>query len=297
MMGIFSNLIDKVAKIPIVNKVFQPGGIADKITSPIQYFGAIVANPGTTITQGPNAALQKAKDESFEKQAGKVLLNTGTVAAAVLTGGTTAGRTAATTIGKSLIPKTAKQVLVTAAVVPVAAGVLSQTKKPLDIVTKAPSALLEFGKDAGKLIEDPSLKNAEKLLKENPGVSIALGGAGLIIGGKSLLPAAGAVTNIQTKEAVQDLTNQLSNIPTAGAIVGEDTSKELTTTQKPFSPTTAITPATQIQKPTTQSMGVRRQKRKSTRSPVAVNQRVNILVQNKNSSIGTKNYLKREILV
>lgn len=299
MMGIFSNIIDKVAQIPIVNKVFQPGGVVDTITKPVQYFGAIIANPGTAITKGAGAAFEKAKNESFEKQAGKVLLNTGTVAAAVLTGGTAAGRAAATTVGKSLVTKNNQFSLLktatTGAAVIGGAGILTKTSKPLDVVTSAPGKVFQAGQGLGSLIDDPSLANAEKFLKENKEVSAAAGLGLVLVGGKWVLPSA---LNYMQEKKTQSLITDLptdNNIPTPNAaVIPVKESKPIYTEQTPFSPSTAITPATKVQTPTT---GVRRPKRKSMRSPASVNQRVNILVQNKNTSTANKNYISRRILV
>jgi len=313
MMGLFSNIISNIGSSKLGQKIFQPGGIIDKVTTPIQYFGAIVANPGTTITQGPNAALQKAKDESFEKQAGKVLLNTGTVAAAVLTGGTAAGRTVATTVGKSLVTKNNQfsllKTTITGGAVIGGAGLLSKTDKPIELLVSTPPKIFQAGQDAGAFLEDPSLKNAEKFLKENPEVA-GLGALGLVfVGGKWVLPS--ALNYMQEKKTQSLITDIPTNniIPTPSPLptvkeekpktyetVKEEKPKTYETPQETFSVPTAITPATaplsKIQTGT-----VRRQKRKSMRSVPSVNQRVNVIVQNKNNAVGNKNYLKRSILV
>lgn len=293
-MGIIGNLINKVGSSKIGQKVFQPGGAVDIITKPIQAVGVIVSHPITTVTKGYGAAKQEVLGESVEKSIGKVLLNTGTVAAAVLTGGTAAGRTAATTIAKSLVPKTAKQLAVTAVAAPVAIGVISQTKKPLTALAEAPGKLTAFGKDVGTFIEDPTIKNAEAILKENPGVSIALGAGAVAAGAGALITGIGAVENIRTRESVVDLTKQLSTQQPTFALspVGE--------TPLPANPQVAQTPVVaQTQVQSSLNGKVRRRKRKSMRSFPSINQRVNVVVQNKNTSTGirtsNKNYLKREI--
>lgn len=287
-MGLLGNIIEKVGSSKVGKVVFKPGGVVDTITKPAQYLGAIVANPVTTVTKGLGAAMEKAKTESFEKQAGKVILNTGVVAGAVLTGGTSVGRTAATTLGKSLIPTTAKGAVITGATAIVGAGVLSKTDKPIEALAKAPSSLYNFGSNAGSLIEDPSLKNAEKLLKENPLLSaVSLGGAGLLVG-KTLLPAVSTITNLQTKEAVQDLITNQNDVLPKEKFALTDVNKEKTIAANPNIPTTPITPQTNNLVSTTTSKP-RRKKKGSPRSlPQNISQRVNVIVQNKNSSIGIK---------
>lgn len=298
-MGILGNLIDKVGKSKVGQSVFKPGGAVDKLTKPVQLVGAIVANPVTAVTKGVSAALDKSRNESFEKQAGKVLVNTGTVAAAVLTGGTSTGRTVATTVIKALTPTTAKGALTLAIAAPVTVGVLKETKKPLDVIVKAPGALTAFGSDVGKAIEDPSLSSITNIVKENPTVSAVVGGLAIGAGAGALVSGLGAIENIKTRESVQDLTQQLSIMPVSPApsTVGA-TPPAAKTEQKPFSPTTAVTPATA---PLSSTNGTRARKKRTTKKvQPSVNQRVNVIVQNKNTSTGiratNKNYLKRSIL-
>lgn len=302
-MGLLSNVINKVGSSKVGKAVFKPGGVVDTITKPIQYVGAIVANPVTTVTKGVGAALEKAKTESFEKQAGKVLLNTGTVAAAVVTGGTSVGRTAAANVAKSLVPKTLTGKLAGAAGVVVATGALTKTDKPIEAVSKAPGALFNFGQNAGSLIEDPSLAAAEKLLKENPLIStIAVGGA-IAAGAGSIVTGIGALENIKTRESVQDLTKQLSIQPTPNTQLPTDSGIRLIDESKPLPanpnvPATPITPQTG-NLTTTKPRKVSKYKKKKSALPTSINQKVNVIVQNRNTSVGirqSKNYLNKRLL-
>jgi len=273
-MGILSSLNKLVTKNPIVKTIVSP------VPNLIQ---RILPNPVTKFMT--------------EKPVTTALLVAGGAVGTL----TKVGAAVVTPIAKSLIPTTAKGALVGGATTLVVGSALTQTKKPLELVSKAPGALINFGKDAGKLIEDPSLSNAERLLKENPGVSVALGTGALLLGGaavaKTLLPAAGAVTNIQTKKSIDELTETIQ-LPNTSPGVILPSQKPITTEQTPFSPPTAITPATaNLPQTTTSSTGVRRRNRKSMRSPSNINQRVNVIVQNKNYSVGSKNYLNRRILV
>lgn len=296
MMGIFSNLIDKVGQSKIGQTIFKPGGYIDIITKPQQLIGSIVANPITTLKQGPGAALQKARTETFEKQAGKVVLNTAIVGAAVATGGTSVGRTAVLNLGKSLIPKTTGGKIIAGLAAPAVVTAVASNPKILTEAAKLPGKSAAFGADVGRATANPTKENILNIAKENPLITGLVVGAGALTLGKTLLPAAGAVTNIQTKESVQDLTEQLKTLPTTGGVAVADTSKTISTQQAPFSPTTAITPATATLPSTTTRA------RKATRKkqiPQSISQKVNVVVQNKNSSVGikqSKNYLKRSIL-
>lgn len=289
-MGLFSNIVNKVGSSKIGQVVFKPGGIVDKITKPIQYVGAVVANPITAIKESPKVALEKAKTQSLEKQTGKVLLNTGTVAAAVLTGGTAAGRAAVVSVAKSLVPKTTTGKVVAALAAPAAVSAVVSNPKIISEVAKLPGKSAAFGSDVGTFTKEPTLENALNIVKENPLISTIVAGGAIAAGAGALVTGVGALENIKTRESVQELTNTLTNqLPTTAE------NKTVSTTQTPFSPTTAITPAT-APLPKTQTTGVRRLKRKSMRSPVSVNQKVNVIVQNKNTATGNKNYLKRSIL-
>lgn len=287
-MGFLSNIISSVGSSKIGQVIFKPKGVVDTLTKPVQYFGAMVANPVLTVTKGPQAAFDKAYTSSFESQAGKVLLNTGTVAAAVLTGGTSAGRTGLLTIGKSLIPTTAKQTLITGGLLVGGAGVLSSTKKPLEAVIKSPSAVFNFGKNIGGVIEDPNLKSAEKLLKENPLLSAVSLGAGALVVGKSVIPA---VSSYLQGEKIEQAIKDIPIASNSGVIAVPQTQIQ---PQTPLAPTTAITPATQPVTPTTTTKKKYSVTKKA--QPQQINQRVNVIVQNKNTSTGTKNYLNKRVL-
>ena len=296
MMGLFSNIINKVGQSKIGQTIFKPQGIVDTITKPIQYFGAIVANPVTTIKEGPKADLTKAQTSSFESQAGKVLLNTGAVAAAVVTGGTSVGRSAAVKVGTAVIKNPVKAAVVSVAAPAVISAVVANPKIITE-VSKVPSKAAAFGSDVGTFTKEPTLNNALNIVKENPLISTLIAGGAIAAGAGSIVTGIGALENIKTRESVQDLTKQLSAVPTAESVAVADTSKTITTTQTPFSPTTAITPATAPLPKTTTTRSLA--KRKSKVKMPSINQRVNVIVQNKNTATGvkqSKNYLKRSIL-
>lgn len=297
MMGLLNSvnkLVSNIGSSKVGQKVFKPGGVVDTITKPIQAVAVVTTKPITTLTKGYTEAKKQVTEQSLTKSIGQTLLNTGAVAAAVLTGGTSAGRSAAVKVAKALIPTTPKGVITAAVVAPIAAGVISKTTKPLEAITKAPGTLAAFGQDVGTFIDEPTLRNAEAILKENPGVSIALGGGAALLGAGSIISGIGAIENIKTREAVNDLTDTLSagnSLPPVSANTNTLPADKVIPSSNQIAPTTAITPATTNL--TKSSSGVRRRKRKSTRSPSVINQRVNVLVSNNNT---TKRYLNRRAI-
>lgn len=300
-MGLFSFIdkgIEKVAQSKIGQTLFQPKGVIDTITKPAQVVGVVVSHPITTLTKGYGAAKQEVLGEKASTSIGKVVLNTGVVGAAVLTGGTSAGRTIAVNVGKSLIPKTTSGKIIAGLAAPAVVTAVANNPKIITEAAKLPAKSAAFGADVGKATANPTKENLLNIAKENPLITGLVVGAGALTLGKTLLPTAGAITNIQTKEAVQDLTSQLQSLPTAAVPPVVDTSKSLTTTQTPFSPTTAVTAATA---PLPTTSGTRKVAKRASKKaiPQNISQRVNVVVQNKNSSVGirqSKNYLKRSIL-
>lgn len=199
--------------------------------------------------------------------------------------------------GKALIPSTTKGKVTAAIAAPITIGVLSETKKPLDVVAKAPGALAAFGADVGTFVDDPTLQNAEKILRENPGVSVALGAGAVAAGAGALVTGFGAIENIKTRESVQDLTKTLTIMP-----LQPDKGISLTPVgESNTGVMSPVTPQTQAQATNSRPGGVRRRykKRKSSTLPTSINQKVNVVVQNRNSSVGirqSKNYIKERLL-
>lgn len=279
-----------------------------------------VLDPFTTVVSHPIKSIQAAIDPNIkfkdvvaqtvaEPKGQQVVeaISTGLAlgsvfgaAKAVVTKGVTAAASA-------LIPSTTKGKIIAGGSTLLGAAVLTETKKPLKTISEIPSNIGSFGSNVGKFIEDPSIAAAEKILKENPGTVIAIGAGAAALGAGSLITGLGAIENIQTRESVKDLTKELKNdlagTPTTSNLVPTTPQKislvDTTPSQTnnaalvPTSPPTAQTQQLTTTKKKTPSRKVKKQ------TPINVNQRVNVLVQNKNSSIGiknqSKNYLKRSV--
>jgi hypothetical protein len=289
-MGLFGNIIDTIGKSTIGKAVFKPGGIVDTITKPIQYVGAIVANPITTVTQGPQAAMKQAQNDSIEKSTGKVLLTTGVIAASVVTGGTSAGRAAVTTVAKALVPKTPTAIITTALVAPVVAtAVLTNPKGAVKTVSK----IVDTQIDAGKLLAEPTVEKAKEFVEEHPvAVGAAATGAALLVG-KGVSAAVGAYTNYQNTKAVKENTEALANdavLPTTtnNPSTSKDTIKLLDTAPQNNSSLVPVTPQTTSLTKTSSTTVKRRRASSPRNSPQSINQKVNVI-------IGNKTYLKRSV--
>ncbi len=161
-MGFF-NSITKAAKV-----------VKKTTVKALDLNAAFFTNPVTFI-KSPTAAVQKFKKQSVKERTLRTIGTTATLGAAVLTGGTSLGRStaakAATTAGKALVPKTAKGALVTAVAAPAAIGVLSSSKtarkatvgliSPIENVKRGQSIGTALEKTSGKKdIADIAVKGA-----------------------------------------------------------------------------------------------------------------------------------------
>jgi hypothetical protein len=283
-MGILGNLVNKLytnVLDPFTTVVSHPIKSVQAIVSPNIKFSDVVAK---TVAEPKLQQITEA-------------ITTGLAVGSVFGAAKAIATKGVATAAKALIPATTKGKVTAAVAVPVAAGVLTKTSKPIESIAKVPAQLTAFGADVGSFIDDPTLKNAEKILKENPGVSLAIGAGAVALGAGSIVSGIGAVENIKTRESVKELTNQLSTQPVSTILPTTTETKRVaevpaTTNLAPVS-MTPQTPQTQVI--SSSAVGVRRRKRKSMRSPASINQRVNVIVSNR--SIGTENktYLKREI--
>lgn len=282
-MGILGN---------IVKAIYKPIDVAvTTFAHPIQVTKAIF-DPKTTVSQ----VVQKTIAEPKSKQITDVI-TAGLGYATALGGAVAIGTKGVVKAAASLIPSTTKGKIIAAVVAPVAISAVAQNPKIVtSTVPEVVPALTAFGSDIGKFSKDPSLENAKKIVTENP---IVAGGL-LLVGGAAAIPAAAALTNayenIQTREAVKDLTKEISTtLPATLPTTEKIKSDPINNTQIAQAPVVASTPAVNKVTPTT--LVKRKPLRLKKASPQQINQRVNVIVSNKNSSVGTKNYLNKRILL
>lgn len=277
--------------------------IGGALKSGLESFETIVQHPIQSIkTIGNGAAFnelsQKTNSAPLGQQIGNILLSTGTAAAATVAVGAVAGSATATAIASraaTLVPATTKGKIAAAVIAPIAVGAIANNPiKAASAVANTATGLVNFGGNAAELAANPTLENAKTLVKENP-VITALAGAGAIaaIGGGVGLAANTVATYMNSKATKENTASTLGSgdapVATDGSQLGSLVpEKTLSTSEnKPVtSETTTISSGT-----------VRRRKRKSMRS-VPVVQKVNVVVQNRNSAVGqqAKKYIKRELL-
>jgi hypothetical protein len=182
-MSLFG-IIKNVAAV-VKTAVTQP---VKSISTGLQAVAVAVANPVTLVTQGYSAAYNKTATASLASNITKIVVNTGTVAAGVVAGGTTAGRLIVTKAATSAVSNPLKTAVVAVAT-PVVYGAI--TSHPIETVkgtVSAGASLSNFGGNVAELAVHPSVANAIEVVKENPVISslAALAGVATIGGGIGL---------------------------------------------------------------------------------------------------------------
>jgi hypothetical protein len=189
-------------------------------------------------------------------------------------------------VATSLIPTTTKGKLIAAAVVPVVASAV--INKPSLLVT-TPSSILNFQSNAGKLIANPSIENAKTLLTENPVVSTLVGAGAVAAVGGGIGLAANTIATFTNSQATKENTNaglvaESQATSNDSGITVTDSSGEMYKVLP--APETGPTSAVTHEIKTTTS--TKRKKRSVKALPQNISQKVNVLVNNKSSSVGIK---------
>lgn len=278
-MGLLSSIGKGIVKVLDINK-------------------AAFTNPVTLVTKGVDAAVKQSNSYTPAQAVPKILATTATVAGAVLTAGTSLGRTAAVTVAKTLVPKTAKGVIATAVAAPVVVGVLSSSSKAREGLISAPSSLANVGSNIGKVIENPTIENVKETFKENPVAATLIAAAPLAIVGGGI---SGTVASIANTAAVKE--NTKASTPSAPAISPDtvtvvDKSSQFKAMPVPTETVAASTSPTTAQTHAVSTKSSTKRKKKAVKAAIpSISQKVNVIVQNRSSSVGMKNYLKREVLL
>lgn len=259
------------------------------LAHPIQTATAVVSKKSTV-----QDVVTAHFSQPLKEQVKDIVLGTAGIASTVIGGAAIGGAAKAGTLApkvataaKALIPATAKGKVVAAVAAPIVVGAVA--KEPVKSVTaaiKAPSELAKFGGDVASFAADPSISTAKQIVTESPLISAA---AGLIVAGGVGKVAAPVVGGLLQREAIQEQTEAL----TGGGITVTDRSGEFKILPADTTaPVTPVTPQTQAVSTTTP-----KKRRKAAKKQVmpSVNQRVNVIVSNKSSSVGMKNYLKRAV--
>ena len=113
---------------------------------------------------------------------------------------------------KNLIPSTVKGKIIAGATVPIVASAVYNDPK---LIVSAPSNVLNFQSDVGKLIADPNLENAKELITESPVISSLVAGATIASVGYGASSLISSYMNTQAvKENTQATVSNASNLPT-----------------------------------------------------------------------------------
>lgn len=295
-MGILFNIGKKIQN-SIVGKTLDTVSVA--LAHPIQTISAVV-NPNKKVSD----LTKEFNTQSTTKKVAQIATGTVAIGATVAGGatlalGSKAGALATgvtstiTSLAKSLVPKSALGKVAAIAAVPIAAPVLISSPKAREKLVNSPSELAQFGTDLGKLAEEPSTENLKNLVKESPiittGILTTLG----IVGAKTILPALQTKAVKEQTEAINKQTEAIENLPTTPVIMPTET-KEIEVTQKPAQPSNLAETKT-ITSDTPKK--ARKRSRIKKNYGGNVNQRVNVIVSTRNSSVGIRGvrYLNERI--
>lgn len=258
------------------------------IAHPIETTKAVVSSK-TTVQD----VITKHFDQPLTKQITQTVLGTAGIAATIAGGaaistaakaGTLLSKTA--TVAKALVPATTKGKVVAAAVAPIVATAVIQ--KP-SLIVEAPSKVLNFQTNVGSLLADPSLSKAKEVIAENPVISTALLGAGVLTLGKGVAGTVASISNtLAIKESTKTTKEAISQLPSAAAPV-EDVIK-VTDLSKPLSSTTPQTPITPQTQVATAGVSKTTKRRRYKPKIASMNQRMNVIISNKNH---TERYLNK----
>ncbi len=273
MMGLLSSIKSAATKVmdTVVTTYAKPLAVAKAVVSPKTTVKEVV-------TQFRAQPIETQKKGIIKAAAGYSAALVGAAVAAV-----PAASAAIVTGVKAIIPATAKGKVIAAVAAPVVVGaVVREPTKAIQTAIKAPSELAQFGGDVASFAVNPSLETAKQVITESPLIST---GVGLLATGAAIAKIAPAIASIKQTEAIQEQTKALEGL----SITPES--------KTGIAPQTPITPATQPLIATAGNGTTTTRKRRYTKAkPQQISQRVNIIMQNKVTSTGTKNYLNKRLL-
>jgi len=275
-MGIFkalSNVVQSVGDVITKNAIVKPANVISNVIKP---------GSGTATL------------ESFKSSAvGDVITKSAGIAGSALVVAVGTSKTGVS-VAKSLIPKSTAGKVIAIASAPVVVGALSSSPKASTALVNAPSSLVNFGSNVGKVLENPTLSNVQQTIKENPLISGAVVTTGLIATGGAIK----AVTNVLQTQAVRENTQAIKEqipqtsqlIPPSISVIDKTGEFQIekvgqTSETKPFE-TLQTTPQTPLTKEI-RSSTARKKRRKSPINKAVlpnISQRVNVIVSNKASS-------------
>lgn len=206
----------------------------------------------------------------------------------------TAGTAAAIAAAPYVAPVVAKVGIIKSAAIAAGATIAGSAlytsekarEKAAEAVLSAPSSLVNVGKNVGEFIEDPSLQKAKDIITENP---LIVGGVAAGVIGSAALAAAPLISGALTRSEMQKQTEAFERQAEAAEQLLQGVNalsggNNQLVAEKPIQ-TGGEVPQTQAV--TTISTGTRRRRRTIKQTP-SINQRVNVVVQNKATSTGVR---------
>lgn len=281
------------------------------ISKALDYISAPLAAPITTFTKGISAGAAQVKETREKiaatgdiklaaKTTATIIASTAVAAGAVLAAAPAAStgaagaavRSAVVSTAKAAIPTTTKGKIIAAVAAPVVIGaVVREPAAAASAVSKAPSALANIGGNIAEFAVNPSLETAKQIVKENP--VLAVGGlvAGVGAAGVAVAPAiSGYLTREELEKQTAAFERQANAAEAAlgqGGVSVVDKSQGYFDTPASNNAPIPQTPATETLKTGTTTT---RKRRKTTKQPMNISQKVNIAIQNRTGN-STKRYL------
>lgn len=219
-MGIFDVIKGKINLIgEKIRTSFKPE-TQEKIYQATVSIGSKLSHPILSIIS-PKVAKQKYESETPTKRA----VSAGFNALAVFAPFTRAGASTIAKVAPPVLsfvkdrPYFSSTALLGTLVIP---PLLKKSPKAREAIASFPSSLQSFGGNVGEFIEDPSLKNAFEIAKDDPLIVATLATAGLaIVGGKLVPLILGAKVLGATKENTEALQEGLKFTKTPNPSQGE----------------------------------------------------------------------------
>lgn len=228
---------------------------------------------------------QKSKDLAAEFKTGgiknvikeetpkfaKGVIITGAIGAAVLGAATPAGQA----IASKVIPKSVGGKVVAAVAAPIIVGAVAENPiKAAKAAGKTATGLVNFGGNVAGFAENPSIQGAKDIFKENPVISTLLGGAAIAgIGGGLGLAANTAATFLNTQSTNKNTESGLLGSSDADFLPPMTSSDMVAASQVPVSAETQTIST---------GSSSRRKKSKKVAEPMKINNKVNVIISNKN---------------
>jgi len=253
------------------NPFLSVAGQVERLKNVGETLAAAVTLKGVTADTG-NKALDKVISTAAS--------NPYATAAVITAAASPIGAAVAKSVGQSFASSslTTKAAVITGGIV--GGSFLTTSEKAQQDLTNLPSSLSNFGSNLGQFYDNPSLKSAADIVKENPLISAATA-AGII--GTVGVGAAGLIASAANTAALRSKTSA-SMTPQGAVAVGNDTSTIRNTPEAgTIATASSLNPVSDAVTPITTTRAVSTKRRKSVSKPQNLNIRLYNYNQNGNN--------------